>query len=149
MDRKPSSYPPELAEWYAHTGRLVSRAAADRARAGNVVGRIPLGYLPSFDGEELLAVPDPERAPIIAEAFLLASAPRSSLRSVLEEVTAKGLRNHGGRPLGKSALHVILTNPFYAGVVRHKGEEFPGRHEAVVGRALFDRVQARLWMRKC
>ncbi len=35
----------------------------------------------------------------------------------------------------------MLSNPFYTGVMVWKGVEFPGNHEAIIDRQLFDRVQ--------
>src|SRR5207249_4320875 len=43
----------------------------------------------------------------------------------------------------KNRISMLLTNPFYMGIVRLKrtGEVFPGVHQALVSRALFERVQ--------
>jgi hypothetical protein len=50
----------------------------------------------------------------------------------------------GGQSLSRGALALILRNPLYIGEVRHKGERFPGLHEAIIGHDLWDRVQVRL-----
>lgn len=36
----------------------------------------------------------------------------------------------------------LLTNPFYTGVVRYKGAQYPGQHESLITSQLFQKVQA-------
>jgi len=47
----------------------------------------------------------------------------------------------GGKPFDKCSLHALLCNPVYIGMVRHKTEVYPGEHEAIVEKALFEQVQ--------
>ena len=42
--------------------------------------------------------------------------------------------------MGWGTVGRILANPLYLGKVRHKGEVFDGRHEAIVDEALFNRA---------
>jgi len=53
----------------------------------------------------------------------------------------KGLRNLLGNPPGKSAIHRMLRNPVYAGIVRWRGVGRDGTHPPLVSRELFDKVQ--------
>ena len=41
-------------------------------------------------------------------------------------------------------LYNMLCNPIYVGEIRHKDQRFPGRHEAIVDREMWDRVQTLL-----
>jgi site-specific DNA recombinase len=50
----------------------------------------------------------------------------------------------GGKPIGRSALYATLKNRIYVGETMHKGVSYPGEHEAIISRSLFDVVQARL-----
>ncbi len=52
--------------------------------------------------------------------------------------------SRGGKPIGRSALYLILNNRTYLGETTHKGASYPGEHDAIVPRALFDTVQKRL-----
>ena len=36
------------------------------------------------------------------------------------------------KPLGKNTLYKLLTNPYYAGVIRYKGVLHPGAHEPLI-----------------
>ena len=48
------------------------------------------------------------------------------------------------KPLGKNTLYKLLTNPYYAGVIRYKGALHPGAHDPIVEPELFDKVQSLL-----
>ena len=50
----------------------------------------------------------------------------------------------GDKPLRRGQVHFILTNPIYAGKVRHRDTVYPGLHEAIIDPDLFDRVQGKL-----
>jgi len=57
--------------------------------------------------------------------------------------TRKG-KARGGRTFDKTSLHKVLTNVTYLGKVKYKDETHEGEHAAIVGREVFDRVQATL-----
>nr|WP_314447378.1 recombinase family protein [uncultured Sphingomonas sp.] len=48
----------------------------------------------------------------------------------------------GGNPISLSSLHHILKNPVYIGEVTYRGERFPGLHEPIVERQLWEQAQA-------
>ena len=104
----------------------------------------PIGYLDRGKGNP--KVLDPVRAPLVRKAFDLYAAGDHSLRSLTALLPALGLVNRGGKPLSKDGLWVMLTNPFYTGMVRLKssGETFHGVHEPLVPPSVFNRVQALL-----
>jgi site-specific DNA recombinase len=56
-------------------------------------------------------------------------------------VTAAG-RRMGGLNFSRGALRHLLTNRVYVGEIGHKGERFPGRHQAILDVQTFDAVQA-------
>ena len=47
-----------------------------------------------------------------------------------------------GRPISGSSVLNMLSNPLYAGDVRSKGKVYPGKHDAIIDRSLWDEVQA-------
>jgi DNA invertase Pin-like site-specific DNA recombinase len=101
----------------------------------------PLGYTDS--GKAKKKELDPERATLVARLFREYGTARFSLHTLLDESRAWGLRNRRGGPLTLNGLSTILNNPFYTGLirVRRTGEVFPGNHQPVVPKSLFDRVQ--------
>lgn len=101
----------------------------------------PVGYLDQ--GKAQPKIPDPERAPLVRQAFELYATGEYSLPRLLEELGRRGLINRRGSALCLTGLSTLLNNPFYAGLIRIKktGELFTGNHEPLVSKALFDRVQ--------
>ena len=43
--------------------------------------------------------------------------------------------------LTRGGFYTILRNPVYVGMIRHKKEVYPGQHEAIVQKAIWDAVQ--------
>lgn len=63
---------------------------------------------------------------------------RSKLRSFRTD------RVMGGNVMSRGQIHFLLTNPIYIGLIRHRQEAYPGLHEPIIDKALWDRVQAKL-----
>jgi site-specific DNA recombinase len=42
---------------------------------------------------------------------------------------------------GRGALYTLLRNPIYVGEVRHKGARYPGQHQPIVERSVWDKTQ--------
>lgn len=65
-------------------------------------------------------------------------------RGVLSKLRLLGSgKTRGSKPIEPSALYLILNNRTYIGVTTHKGNSYPGEHQAIVPRDLFDSVQRR------
>ena len=101
----------------------------------------PLGYLDRGKGNPKTL--DPSRAPLVRRAFELYATGRFGLDTLGEELLRLGLRNRRGGRLTRTGLSILLNNPFYIGLIRLKrtGETFPGAHESLISKTLFDRVQ--------
>lgn len=100
----------------------------------------PLGYLDQGKGKP--KIPDPDRAPLVREAFKLYSDGGHSLHTLLVELRRLGLQSRRGGELTRTGLSILLNNPFYVGLIRLRrtGETFRGVHEPLISTALFDRV---------
>jgi hypothetical protein len=78
----------------------------------------------------------------------------SSLNLLLADLRTTGIktkvrplangRTIGGIPFSRGSLAAFLRNRFYIGEVRYKGEVFPGEQPAILDRAMFEAVQAKL-----
>ncbi len=141
-----------FAEYYSRNlANEVIKGSTEKAKRGGTPGKVPPGYLNVRDmvnGYEVRTVAlDPDRAPIVKWAF---DAYASGLYSISDMVTlleARGLRSRGTRksppkPLNASTVHSMLGNDYYVGVVTYRGQKFPGRHEPLISREIFDGVQA-------
>lgn len=124
----------------AHMGKLASRGMQLKAASGVLPCCAPVGYR---NYQKRIEV-DPVLAPLVREAFERAATSRLPLRSLLAEMTAKGLVSRSGRPLKVSAFWYMLRNPFYVGLIRWHGELIPGSHEPLVSGELFEAVGKRL-----
>jgi site-specific DNA recombinase len=58
-------------------------------------------------------------------------------------ITRTGTRL-GGATFARGALYDLLRNRLYLGEIRHRETWYPGEHEGIVGRGLWDRVQSQL-----
>lgn len=112
-----------------------------RLKQGYYPLRAPLGYLDQGKGKAKTI--DPIKGPMIRKAFDLYSTARYCLETLGDDLFRLGLRNHYGGRVTRNGLSTLLNNPFYMGVIRIKrtAESFSGQHEAIIGKALFDRVQ--------
>jgi DNA invertase Pin-like site-specific DNA recombinase len=119
----------------------------EKARQGPLVGSLPWGYV--RDQETKIAIPDPDRAPLIAAMFERYATGTESDRSIAAWLNAKGVRTARDRPFGKDTVREMLCNAAYAGYVsglRDKSRSIKGLHKPLVSDELFDRVQeVRSW----
>lgn len=103
----------------------------------------PLGYLDKGKGKA--KEPDLVNGPLVRKAFELYGTGRHNLESLRAEMDRLGLRSRfGGRSLSRTGLATALHNPFYIGLIRLRrtSETFPGVHQPLISKSLFDRVQA-------
>ena len=119
----------------------VRKGIRGRLKQGLYPFKAPTGYLDQGGGKA--KIPDPQRAPLIRAAFELYSTGTFSLYTLSDELCQRGLRNRSGKKVGVNRLSGILRNPFYIGIIRMKrsGESYPGAHEPIVSKMIFDRVQ--------
>ncbi len=112
-----------------------------RLKQGLFPFRAPVGYLDTGRGQPKAR--DPKKAPLIREAFELYASRQFSLRTLLQEMNQRGLRNHDNQPLTMRGIETILNNTFYTGLItiKRSGCTFRGIHEPVVPTRLFARVQ--------
>jgi site-specific DNA recombinase len=136
-----------IAEFYsANLSQEIRKGLDQKAAEGGWPTVAPIGYRNvrreggGRRGEALLE--RDEQAPLVVWAFERYATGSWSLSALTEALAAKGLRNRRGNPPGMSAVHRMLRNPVYAGLVRWRGVERQGRHCALVSRELFDKVQA-------
>ena len=119
----------------------------EKARQGHLVGGLPWGYV--RDRETKVAVPDPQRAPLVRELFERYAGGQETDRSLAVWLNAKGARSAKGRPFTRDTVRELLLNSAYCGYVaglRSKDRSVRGVHEPIISEELFDRVQeVRTW----
>lgn len=108
----------------------------------------PLGYLDM--GAGIPKKIDPTKGELIKKAFELYSTGNYGVSSLAEKMNDLGLTSKKNNPLTKNAISLMLNNPYYYGLIKIKttGETFLGKHQALIGKRLFDQVQDILLGRK-
>ncbi|OYU47303.1 MAG: hypothetical protein CFE31_17430 [Rhizobiales bacterium PAR1] len=129
--------------------RIRDKIAASKKKGIFMGGRVPMGY--RVENRKLHIVP--EQAEMIRTIFEVYLAIRSTIgaarvlteRGILTQVhVAKDGSSVGGIPFAYGSLQWVLRNRIYVGEISHKGEYYPGEHEAIIDRVTFDKVQALL-----
>lgn len=123
----------------------VKRGNRTKIELGWLPNQAPLGYL--NDAVTKTIVKDPIHFPLIAQIYqIMLTGAYSPRRIALMARDDWGFRTPkkkriGGKPLSTSTVYRILTNPFYAGMIRWGGEIYRGRHDPIVSIEEFQQVQ--------
>lgn len=96
-------------------------------------GNTPFGYRRGARKDNKLYV-DPERAEIVRDIF----------ESYVGDTPLWSILRRYARYLSKSRIIATLKNPAYIGLISYGGKIFPGQHEPIISKELFDRVQRKL-----
>ncbi len=117
--------------------RIRDKFAASRKKGMWMGGFVPLGYRVE---NRKLVIHEPEAAVVrmIFERFVKVGSATALARAL----AAEGVRTRSGRLVDKGFLYKLLNNRVYVGEAVHKGTAYPGEHEAIISRALWDKVHA-------
>jgi site-specific DNA recombinase len=150
LDRGTASTRDDLEErLHQIRSEIAKQAMIARVAAGECPGIAPLGYHNVVVENRRTVEVDPVMAPLVVEAFRLAAQRKSSLRKVLAELGPRGFIGRTSKTMGVSSLQAILTNPFYAGFIRHQNKLYRAVHQPLISRSLFDQVHRQLFRRRC
>jgi site-specific DNA recombinase len=129
--------------------RIRDKIAASKKKGLWMGGLVPLGY--DLNDRSLLI--NPAEAETVRALFRL-YLKFGTVRRLKEEADRRGLvtrrrqlssgRAIGGGPFTRGHLYCLLSNPIYAGDVRHRGVTYSGRHEAIIDWETFGSVQRQL-----
>jgi DNA invertase Pin-like site-specific DNA recombinase len=129
--------------------RIRDKFAASKRKGLWMGGRVPLGY----DLKERQLHVNETEAKLVRGFYerYLALGCVSRLRAELnaqgiaskQRLSRRGVAS-GGVPYSRGALYELLKNRLYLGEITYRGEIYPGQHEAIVERSLWERVQQHL-----
>lgn len=115
--------------------RIRDKFAASRKRGMWMGGFVPMGY-DVKDRKLVINEQESETVRMIFERFVsLGSA--SKLARALQ---AEGVTNKRGRRIDKGFIYKVVNNRVYIGEAVHKGTAYPGEHQAIVSKELWDRL---------
>ena len=130
-------------------GINVKRGLRTRVEMGLWPGVAPVGYLnQKHMDKKCQVIIDSDRAPIIKKMFEKMAYEKWSGRKIYHwlrfELNFKSAGNHN---LAVGNIYRLLQNPFYYGIFeypRKSGHWYQGKHEPIVDKDLFDKVQEQL-----
>lgn len=104
----------------------------------------PPGYVAVTENGKRIHVPEPQISKLMLKAFRFYLSPGESLDSTARHMAKLGIVTRQGKPYVKSHLQRILMNPFYIGINRFDGKDYPGAQQTFIPKMLFKRVQEKL-----
>lgn len=109
----------------------------------------PLGYLNILGNPEdgKLIIPDPERSFVVKQIFEKVGNQGQSGRTIKRWLDRIEFKTKNNKPLALSKIYAALKNPFYYGKFEFplgSGDWYKGRHEPLITKELFDKVQEQL-----
>ncbi len=132
------------------TGERIRDKVAASKKKGLWLGGYPaLGY-DIADRKLVVNVAEAAEVRSIYERYLALG----SVTTLAAALNAEGLNSkrwrtragkvQGGGPFSRGALYYLLRNRIYLGETVHRGKVYPGQHEGIVSRALWERVHDKL-----
>jgi site-specific DNA recombinase len=117
--------------------RIRDKIAASRRKGMWMGGNVPLGY---DVRDRKLVVNETEATTVrmVFQRFLRLGSATALVRELVKE----GVCNKRGRLLDKGSLYKLLNNRIYVGEAVHKGVAYPGEHQAIVSRDVWDKVHS-------
>ncbi|MFZ2545071.1 MAG: recombinase family protein [Candidatus Saccharimonadales bacterium] len=117
---------------------------AEKLAQGWMPAPPPPGYKTVTENGKKIHVVDESTSVLACRAFRLYTEPGQTIVTVTDEMAQCGLATRTGRPLCKTAIHRLLTNPFYIGTIRFNGQDYQGAYEPLIDEELFRAVQEKL-----
>jgi site-specific DNA recombinase len=117
--------------------RIRDKVAASRKKGIWMGGWAPLGY-EVRDRKLIIHEADAERIRSIFKRFVQLK----SATLLARELVTDGAKNRYGHLLDKGVLYRLLNNRVYIGDAVHKSIAYPGEHEAIIDRKLWDQAHA-------
>ncbi|MBI3955976.1 recombinase family protein [Candidatus Gottesmanbacteria bacterium] len=115
------------------------RGLRQKVRNGIFPAPAPMGYL--NDVRTKTIVINPQKGPILKAAFQLYAKGHSRLEDIAHFLASKGLVSRKNNQFHKDRITFFLSNPFYIGLFRYGGEIHEGKHEPLIAKKLFTKVQ--------
>lgn len=165
-----------MAQFYsAALSERVRAALRARAEHGLQSGDIPFGYcrgrcevccepngpgycpdvgqIDKVGGRQVVIHPrDAEGVRLIFDTYATGNASCRDITIMLNErgfrINSCHKRRDNARPFTRCTIEYILKNPFYIGLIRHRGQLLPGTQVPLVEASIFQRVQTMLVTRR-
>jgi len=117
----------------------VRRGLRQKVRRGEYPGPAPIGYI--NDPRTKTVIVDRKKAKIIKQTFQLYAQNNSCLEDIANFLAQNGIFRRSGKIWHKDRVKYLLSNPSYYGHFRYAKEVYEGKHEPIITKKLFDKVQ--------
>lgn len=126
-------------------GINVKRGLRAKCEAGWRPENAPIGYINRLSENRIAYVDiDTERSPIIKEMFERVANQGQSGRTIKYWLDKKGFLGKVGKRMALCEVYRVLRNTFYYGEFTFGGKFYKGKHESIITKELFDKVQRQL-----
>jgi DNA invertase Pin-like site-specific DNA recombinase len=127
--------------------RIRDKISASKKKGMWMGGFVPLGYA-AIDRQLVVQAEEAKIVQRIFDLYLQHKNIAEVQRALREEgVVSKPRpesigRGRGGVRFSSGALHHLLSNPIYCGMIRHKGTTYPGQHPSIISEDVWRESQA-------
>jgi len=129
-------------KYVANLSEEVKKGQKEKLAQGWLPTRPPTGYKTIGEKGHKTNILDKEISPVIRKMFELYSTGNYSIVKLEDEMYKLGLRSVNGNKILQSRIYELLQNPFYYGKMMWNGELYPAKHEPLISKDLFDKVQS-------
>jgi site-specific DNA recombinase len=118
----------------------VKRGNRAKLERGDWPNHAPFGYLNNKADKSVIV--DEKNRRYVKRLFELYATGRYGLKEVANILYAEGLRTSSGLKKRAGHIHRMLKLPFYYGVMERDGKFYPGNHEPIISKELYDQANA-------
>lgn len=118
-----------------------------RKRHGKMHGGLPpFGYIVTPDGLKI-DKPEAKIVRFVFDEFLRTRRYTKVMTAVREQKLCSSVKYsprgkpRGGKPISPGTVYSIVRNPMYVGEIRGHGRTYPGEHEPLISREIWDEAQ--------
>jgi DNA invertase Pin-like site-specific DNA recombinase len=108
----------------------VWRGLRQKLRRGEYPSRAPVGYLNETRTHTVIV--DEAKAPFVRRLFETYANDTHSASDLCELAKEWGLTSINGKAIRPNRMSTLLTDPFYVGMFRYRGETYEGAHPPIV-----------------
>ena len=141
----PTEFVPTLAfgqsKYYVdNLSENIKRGLHYKLKLGIWPTKAPPGYVNNPKTREIDI--DCEKSKVVKKAFEVFSQGHKSFTEIAKFLHQFGISGYTGKPIKIEQLKsVILSNPFYIGIMKYGGEMVDGKHKTFISKDLFQKVQ--------
>ncbi len=126
--------------------RIRDKILASKQKGMWMGGTVPLGY-DNADKKLVVNTNEAKIVRLIFNTYLTSSGIKETCQKI-NDIGHRTKSRNGGRGEGGKFwvghVNYILKNRLYVGEIAHKGKHYPGNHEAIIDRTIWDKVQTKI-----